>query len=118
MCHASCQERAGADSCRESGDLSAGAQDVGGSPIDAFAWGSIVLGNQLDISSEFDRRLSIGASIACRLRGAIRQQLGECFLDLPFTPFHYRPAPPSFVRIIMKLFSKEPTLDWFQGSMM
>ena len=54
-----------------------GPHDAGGSPIDAFAWGSIVLGNRLDISSEFDRRLSIGASIACRLRGAIRKQLGD-----------------------------------------
>ena len=66
---------------------------MGGSPIDAFAWGSIVLGNQLDISSEFDRRLSIGASIACRLRGAIRQQLGKRLAALCLTPFSYRQAP-------------------------
>ena len=71
------QERAAADNCREAGDHEGGASDAGGSPIDAFAWGSIVLGDQLDISSEFDRRLSIGASIACRLRGAIRKQLGD-----------------------------------------
>ena len=72
------QERAAADNCRELNEQEGGAHDAGGSPIDAFAWGSIVLGKQLDISSEFDRRLSIGASIACRLRGAIRKHLGDC----------------------------------------
>lgn len=49
----------------------------GTSPVDAFAWGSIVLGGSLDVGSEFERRLSIGAYIACRLRGAVRDQLGE-----------------------------------------
>ena len=73
------QERAAADNCRGLNEQEGGAHDAGGSPIDAFAWGSIVLGKQLDISSEFDRRLSIGASIACRLRGAIRKQLGKSF---------------------------------------
>ena len=66
---------------------------MGGSPIDAFAWGSIVLGDQLDISSEFDRRLSIGASIACRLRGAVRQQLGKLLWAHPLAPFRCHPAP-------------------------
>lgn len=45
--------------------------------IDAFAWGSIVEGGPLDTESELDRRLSVGASISCRVRGAIREQLGE-----------------------------------------
>ena len=71
------QERASADSCRGLVEQEGGPHDAGGSPLDAFAWGSIVLGNRLDISSEFDRRLSIGASIACRLRGAIRKELGD-----------------------------------------
>lgn len=45
--------------------------------IDAFAWGSIVEGGPLDTESELDRRLSVGASISCRVRGAIREKLGE-----------------------------------------
>ena len=46
------------------------------SPEDAFSWGSVVLGEgPLDPGSEFDVRLACGAGIACRLRGAIQQQL-------------------------------------------
>ena len=45
--------------------------------IDAFAWGSIVEGGPLDTESELDRRLSVGASISCRIRGAIRDKLGQ-----------------------------------------
>jgi hypothetical protein len=75
-CHA-LQERAAAEGCRQPGEAAAEASDVeGASPMDAFAWGSIVLGGPLDVSSEFERRLSVGAAIACRLRGAIRDQLG------------------------------------------
>lgn len=44
--------------------------------VDAFAWGSVVEGGPLDIESEYDRRLSVGASIACRLRGAVHEKLG------------------------------------------
>lgn len=83
------QERAAADHCRGIGDQEGGACDAGGSPIDAFAWGSIVLGKQLDISSEFDRRLSIGASIACRLRGAIRKQLGDICISGMLRRWHH-----------------------------
>ena len=49
----------------------------GGPPSTPLHGAASCWGDQLDISSEFDRRLSIGASIACRLRGAIRQQLGD-----------------------------------------
>ncbi|CAL8471021.1 g10563 [Coccomyxa elongata] len=73
------RERAQADSCKnpEAGEGGAHDWEAGGSPVDAFAWGSIVLGGgPLDVGSEFERRLSIGANIACRLRGAIREQLG------------------------------------------
>ncbi len=42
----------------------------------AFSWGSIVEGGPLQ-DNEFERRLAIGANIACRLRGAVREQLGE-----------------------------------------
>ena len=69
-----------ADTCGQPGDAAAAAEasdTEGASPMDAFAWGSIVLGGPLDVSSEFERRLSAGAAIACRLRGAIRDQLGE-----------------------------------------
>ncbi|CAL5228751.1 g11937 [Coccomyxa viridis] len=59
------QEQAAADNCRGLNEQEGGAHDAGCFPIDTFAWGSIVLGKFLDISSEFDRRLSIGASIAC-----------------------------------------------------
>ena len=87
------QERAAADNCRGLNEQEGGAHDAGGSPIDAFAWGSIVLGKQLDISSEFDRRLSIGASIACRLRGAIRKQLGECSTPGMLRGWHHTAFP-------------------------
>lgn len=40
-----------------------------------FSWGSIVLGGQLQ-DNEFERRLGVGAAIGCRLRGAVREQLG------------------------------------------
>lgn len=43
---------------------------------DAFAWGSIVPHVALDPGSEFDVRLAAGAGIACRLRAAIREELG------------------------------------------
>ena len=47
-------------------------------PTDGFAWGSVVVGGQpLDITNEFDRRLAEGCAIACRLRGAVKQQLGR-----------------------------------------
>ena len=53
-------------------------------PVDAFAWGSIVLGGMpLAVDSEFDRRLSVGAAIACRLRGAVFEKLGEPGSPLP-----------------------------------
>jgi hypothetical protein len=70
------QERARADSCRDRPDVEADGQAGDTSPVDAFSWGSIVLGGALDVGSEFERRLSIGANIACRLRGAVREQLG------------------------------------------
>ena len=34
-------------------------------------------GGPLDTESECDRRLSVGASIACRIRGAVWEKLGE-----------------------------------------
>ncbi|KAK9827976.1 hypothetical protein WJX81_003639 [Elliptochloris bilobata] len=60
------QERADAD------DSAPGACGTG----DAFGWGSIVLGGPLDPGCEWERRLAVGAQVACRLRGAVRQQLG------------------------------------------
>ena len=42
-----------------------------------FSWGSIVEGGPLQ-DNEFERRLAVGANIACRLRGAVREQLGGC----------------------------------------
>lgn len=47
--------------------------------VDSFAWGSIVLGGgPLAVHNEFDRRLAVGACIACRLRGTVFDKLGEC----------------------------------------
>ncbi len=42
-----------------------------------FGWGGIVVNGPLRVDSEFEQRLSVGAMIACRLRGAVREQLGE-----------------------------------------
>ncbi|KAI7843160.1 hypothetical protein COHA_003144 [Chlorella ohadii] len=47
-----------------------------GSAVDAFGWNSIVIGGPLDPASEVERRLAAGAGIACRLRGALREQMG------------------------------------------
>ena len=44
--------------------------------LHSFAWGSVVVGGPLDEGSEVDQRLACGAAIACRLRGAVREQLG------------------------------------------
>eukprot|EP00891_Asterochloris_glomerata_P006033 jgi/Astpho2/6033/Aster-x1345 len=44
--------------------------------LDNFAWGSVVPEGPLQLDSEFERRLATGACIACRLRGAVRQELG------------------------------------------
>ncbi|KAK9829326.1 hypothetical protein WJX72_005200 [[Myrmecia] bisecta] len=49
---------------------------AGGDALQVFSWGSVVVGCPLDVDSEFDRRLAVGAKIACRLRGAIRDRLG------------------------------------------
>jgi hypothetical protein len=46
-------------------------------PVEGFSYGSIVLEGPLDVGSEFERRLAIGAGIACRLRGAVREHIGE-----------------------------------------
>ena len=56
---------------------SAGGPETPLSPgLDNFAWGSVVPEGPLQLDSEFERRLATGACIACRLRGAVRQELG------------------------------------------
>lgn len=42
----------------------------------SFPWGAIVLGGPLQCGSEFDVRLATGAGIACRIRGALLEELG------------------------------------------
>jgi DNA polymerase eta len=42
----------------------------------SFPWGAIVLGGPLQSGSEFDVRLASGAGIACRIRGALLEELG------------------------------------------
>lgn len=69
--------RQGADTCLgdEESELADRDRNIG-RPEDAFSWGSVVPGGPLDPGSEFDVRLACGAGIACRLRGAIRDELG------------------------------------------
>ena len=67
--------------------LCAHAQERAGAPdappaVDAFAWGSIVVGGPLDPSAETERRLAVGAGIACRLRGALLSDMGARVLAL------------------------------------
>ena len=50
-----------------------GASAAGGAHT--FSWGSIVEGGPLQ-DNEFERRLAVGANVACRLRGAVREKLG------------------------------------------
>lgn len=42
----------------------------------AFGWGGVTIEGPLRVENEFERRLSAGAMIACRLRGAVRERLG------------------------------------------
>lgn len=44
--------------------------------VSAFPWGAIVLEGPLESGSEFDVRLATGAGIACRIRGALLEELG------------------------------------------
>ncbi len=66
---------------------------LGGGPAPSatagFGWGGVVIDGPLRVDNEFERRLSVGAMIACRLRGAVREQLGAPGHPLPFPP------PPS-----------------------
>lgn len=62
----------GAAAAGPSGDDGAHAGGTAG-----FGWGGIVVDGPLRTDSEFERRLSVGAMIACRLRGAVHEQLGE-----------------------------------------
>ncbi|KAK9864470.1 hypothetical protein WJX84_003099 [Apatococcus fuscideae] len=66
------QERAAAEG---GGPRRPGLRD-GTEGLHGFAWGSVVVGGPLDEGSEVDQRLACGAAIACRLRGAVREQLG------------------------------------------
>jgi len=65
------QERASAEDCK--GEQHGGPRDAGGSPIDAFAWGSIVLENQLEMSGRIPGVLEsivvlVGAGFCRRLQ--------------------------------------------------
>ncbi len=60
-------------------ELRSAAPPNGGGPPGAtagFWWGGVVIDGPLRVDCEFERRLSVGAMIACRLRGAVREQLG------------------------------------------
>lgn len=39
--------------------------------------GNHVIGDSLDLDSEFERRLSVGAQLACHLRAAVKEKLGK-----------------------------------------
>eukprot|EP00884_Botryococcus_braunii_P006782 jgi/Botrbrau1/16104/Bobra.7_2s0069.1 len=53
-----------------------GAAGITDEALAGFSFNSVVLEGPLDIGSEFERRLAVGAGLACRLRGAVFQQLG------------------------------------------
>ena len=40
--------------------------------------GNHVVGGSLDLDSEFERRLAVGAQLACQLRTAVKDKLGMC----------------------------------------
>jgi len=39
--------------------------------------GNHVIGGALDLGSEFERRLAVGGQLACQLRTAVKDKLGE-----------------------------------------
>ena len=69
---------------------------LGGGPAPSatagFGWGGVVIDGPLRVDNEFERRLSVGAMIACRLRGAVREQLGAPPLPTPPVRTHGSPS--------------------------
>jgi hypothetical protein len=48
--------------------------------------GGVIIDGPLRVDNEFERRLSVGAMIACRLRGAVRERLGVSPSPSAFCP--------------------------------
>ena len=45
--------------------------------LDSSTCGNHVVGGALDLGSEFERRLAVGAQVACQLRAAVNDKLGD-----------------------------------------
>ena len=100
MCPA--QERAAAEG---GGPRRLGLRD-GTEGLHGFAWGSVVVGGPLDEGSEVDQRLACGAAIACRLRGAVREQLGAWLRRIHFLlAVRHQSLHPSQLVHVYKLFT-------------
>lgn len=46
--------------------------------LDSPECGNSVIGGAIDLGSEFERRLAVGGQLACQLRTAVKDRLGEC----------------------------------------
>lgn len=45
--------------------------------MDSPDCGNHIIGGSLDFDSEFERRLAVGAQLACHLRAAVKEKLGN-----------------------------------------
>lgn len=52
--------------------------------LDSPECGNHVIGGSLDLDSEFERRLAVGAQLACRLRTAVKEKLGSADFAIAF----------------------------------
>lgn len=55
--------------------------------LESLECGNHVIGGILDVGSEFERRLAVGAQLACQLRTAVKDKLGmrSQVNDMPLT---------------------------------
>ncbi len=99
----------------------AGASATGGAHT--FSWGSIVEGGPLQ-DNEFERRLAVGANIACRLRGAVREKLGAHRMTRKSGPYQGSPAMTLHLRHLhrnrpafLHLAGRDDMVDVIHGTM-
>ena len=73
-----------------SSDLSEGSQLPA---LESPECGNHVVGGSLDLDSEFERRLAVGAQLACQLRNAVKDKLGMCHHKLNLADMSFEEQP-------------------------
>ena len=70
-------------SCSQASYSEQAGPDAGQLPaLESPECGNHVIGGSLDVDSEFERRLAVGAQVACHLRTTVKEKLG--------TPDHHQ----------------------------